>query len=78
MSLWLFSASHRLAGSRAVSAKTKSTDQQPPAPRRLLTYPEWAAENRCSVDTVRRKVERGELKVKRVSPGRVFIVEASA
>jgi predicted site-specific integrase-resolvase len=62
-----------------MSAKSKSkSDQQPPGPRRLLTYPEWAAENRVSIDTVRRKVQRGELTVKRVSPGRVFIVEASA
>lgn len=61
----------------AKSSKSK-TDQRPAAPRRLLTYPEYAAENRCSVDTVRRKVQRGELTVKRVSPGRVFIVEATA
>jgi hypothetical protein len=58
------------------AAKTKS-EPQPRDSRRLLTYPEYAAENRVSVDTVRRKVQRGELTVKRVSPGRVFIVDTA-
>jgi hypothetical protein len=57
---------------------TKSKpESQPRGPRRLLTYPEYAAENRVSVDTVRRKVARGELSIKRVSPNRVFIVDTA-
>jgi hypothetical protein len=58
------------------AAKTKS-EPQPRVARRLLTYPEYAAENRVSVDTVRRKVARGELTIKRVSPNRVFIVDTA-
>jgi hypothetical protein len=57
--------------------KNLKLDREQAAPKRLLTYPEYAAEHRISVDTVRRKVERGELTVRRVSPGRVFI-EATA
>jgi hypothetical protein len=40
---------------------------------RLATYAEYAAENRISVDTVRRKVDRGELTIRRPSPRRVLI-----
>jgi hypothetical protein len=58
----------------STSTKQKS---EPRAPRRLLTYPEYAAENRISVDTVRRMVGRGELTIKRVSPNRVFIVDTA-
>jgi hypothetical protein len=60
-----------------MGTKSKIAERQPATPRRLLTYPEYAAENRISIDTVRRKVQRGELTIKRVSPGRVFIVAAS-
>jgi len=57
--------------------KSNPKPQQPRTPIRLMTYPEYAAENRVSVDTVRRMVSRGELMIKRVSPKRVFIIDTA-
>jgi hypothetical protein len=59
----------------ATTAKRSSADREPAGPRRLLTFPEYAAEKGLSVDTVRRKVRRGELEVERVSPKYVRIVD---
>jgi hypothetical protein len=62
----------------AITAKRSSADREPAVQRRLLTFPEYAAEKGLSVDTVRRKVQRGELEVERVSPKYVRIVESAA
>lgn len=59
----------------ATTAKISSVKGESAGPRRLLTFPEYAAEKKVSVDTVRRKVRRGELEVERVSPKHVRIVE---
>jgi hypothetical protein len=59
-----------------MSAKPDTGPESTSRPR-LLTYAEFAAENRISIDTVRRKVDRGELTIRRPSPRRVLI-EATA
>jgi hypothetical protein len=55
----------------------QSADNSHPKPRRLWTIEQYAAENLISISTVRRLIARGEIKVVRPSPGRVF-VEAGA
>jgi hypothetical protein len=54
---------------------SESTDSRPSAVRRL-TYEEYAAERRISVDTVKRMARRGEVEVERFSRKCVRIVVA--
>jgi excisionase family DNA binding protein len=60
------------AGTKQLKSKA---DRKHTVPRRLLTYPQYAAELGVSVDTIRRKVQRGELEVVHISPKHVRIVE---
>jgi DNA-directed RNA polymerase specialized sigma24 family protein len=55
---------------------SEATDLRPAGVRRL-TYEEYAAERRISVDTVKRMARRGELEVERFSRKCVRIIVAA-
>jgi excisionase family DNA binding protein len=61
----------------ATDKREKPETDKARAKKRMLTYPQYAAENQISVDTVRRMVARGELKVERFGRKCVRILAAA-